>query len=604
MIRLKRRLLQMDNSTPNYREMYEAKVMVPANTVGNPSDFPQFESDPVFWHEEVSFTMELTNKMSWDRPTFLCQIPAENLGIDTYETVVADHCYREFIPYLEGLNEELYNRHKSPEQTGYYYMAHPGGEVLVRNTAYFAMRPRKDYVNGSGNSIYHKRPEEIGDEQMCLCMRFQVQLPRKRLKKAVTMLTGDIPQTVDEFIRHFSRRQVRDVIELSVRQRELREWLAGSEYCAFLANGSILPREAKTDLPMEGAIPFTAPPEEEIEACGVRGLGIRKGVTVITGGGYSGKSTILDTIAACIYDHTLGDGRELCVTDTSALSIGAEDGRCIKNIDISPFISWLPGGETENFTTDHASGSTSQAANILEAVDCGSKLLLIDEDRSATNFMIRDRLMKALIRREPITPFTERVNELYEACGVSTILVIGGSGEYLSIADSVYMMDEYVITNVTKEAKALGGDRDDAEQFSENALKSARWSQSRQLLAEGFTPYPEQAAQEKLAVPDIGFILIGDEKIDTRMIQNILCQEQRTAIGFMIRLMEIRQNTAKVCLTTAVERLLAEIEEKGLDAIYSGFFPECDRFLAMPRLYDLYAVINRMRKLTYTKIEA
>ncbi|MBR6020746.1 MAG: hypothetical protein IK055_11075, partial [Lachnospiraceae bacterium] len=200
--------------------------------------------------------------------------------------------------------------------------------------------------------------------------------------------------------------------------------------------------------------------------------------------------------------------------------------------------------------------------------------------------------------------FTERVNELYEACGVSTILVIGGSGEYLSIADSVYMMDEYVITNVTKEAKALGGDRDDAEQFSENALKSARWSQSRQLLAEGFTPYPEQAAQEKLAVPDIGFILIGDEKIDTRMIQNILCQEQRTAIGFMIRLMEIRQNTAKVCLTTAVERLLAEIEEKGLDAIYSGFFPECDRFLAMPRLYDLYAVINRMRKLTYTKIEA
>ena len=399
MIRLKRRLLQMDNSTPNYREMYEAEVMVPANTVGNPSDFPQFVSDPVFWHEEVSFTMELTNKMSWDRPTLLCQIPAENLGIDTYETVVADHCYREFIPYLEGLNEELYNRHKSPEQTGYYYMAHPGGEGLVRNTAYFAMRPRKDYVNGSGNSIYHKRPEEIGDEQMCLCMRFQVQLPRKRLKKAVTMLTGDIPQTVDEFIRHFSRRQVRDVIELAVRQRELREWLAGSEYCAFLANGSILPRDAKTNLPMEGAIPFTAPPDEEIEVCGIKGLGIRKGVTVITGGGYSGKSTILDTIAACIYDHTLGDGRELCVTDPSAMSIGAEDGRCIKNIDISPFISWLPGGVTENFSTDHASGSTSQAANILEAVDCGSKLLLIDEDRSATNFMIRDRLMKALIRR-------------------------------------------------------------------------------------------------------------------------------------------------------------------------------------------------------------
>ena len=593
----------MDNATTNYREMYEAEVMIPAETVGNSSPFPQFDSEPTYWYEEISFTVEFTNKMSWDRPTFLCQIPAENLGIDAYDTMVADHCYREFIPHLEALNAELYNRHKPPEQTGYYYMAHPGGEVLVRNTAYFAMRPRKDYYNGSGNIILHYPPEQVGEPQMCLCLRFQVQLPRKRIKKAITMLTEDMPQAVTEFVRHFNRRKVRDVIELAGKQRELREWLAESGYCAFLANGSILPRDAKTGLPMAGAIPFTAPPEEEIEACGIRGLGIRKGVTVITGGGYSGKSTILDTIAACIYDHVPGDGRELCVTDPTAMSIGAEDGRCIKNIDISPFISWLPGGGTENFSTDHASGSTSQAANILEAVDCGSKLLLIDEDRSATNFMIRDRLMKELIRREPITPFTERVNKLYEACGVSTILVIGGSGEYLSVADTVYMMDEYVIRNVTETAKVLGGDRSRGDS-SENALKPAVWSQTRQLLSEGFSPYPEQAAQEKLAVPDIGFILIGDEKIDTRMIQNILCQEQRTAIGFMIRLMEIRQNTTKVCLTTAVEQLLAEIEEKGLDTIYSGFFPECDRFLAMPRVYDLYAVINRMRNLTYTKIEA
>ena len=631
-IRLKRYLLQMDNSTTNYREMYEAEVMIPARSVGNPSPLPQFVSEPMFWHEENSFTVELTNKMSWDRPTFLCQIPAENLGIDTYDTMVADHCYREFIEHLEALNGELYNRHKPPEQTGYYYMAHPGGEVLVRNTAYFAMRPRKDYVNGGGRTIYHIPPEEVGEPQMCLCMRFQVQLPRKRLKKAVSMLTEDMPQAVTDFVRRFDRRQVRDVITLSAKQRELREWLAGSGYCAFLANGSILPRDAKTGLPMDGAIPFNAPEKEEIEACGIRGLGIRKGVTVITGGGYSGKSTILDTIAACIYDHVPGDGRELCVTDPSAMSIGAEDGRCIKNIDISPFISWLPGGNPEDFSTEHASGSTSQAANILESVDCGSKLLLIDEDRSATNFMIRDRLMKELIRREPITPFTERVNELYKTCGVSTILVIGGSGEYLSVADTVYMMEEYVISNVTEAAKALGateattavkaqgvaeatvsvkapGESDNRktsgvlEKPVAASLKPAAWTQNRQLLAEGFSPYPEQASQEKLAVPDIGFIMIGDEKIDTRAIQNILCQEQRTALGFMIRLLEIRQNTSEIHLSTAVEKMGTEIGKEGLDSVYSGFFPECDRFLALPRVYDLYAVINRMRRLTYRKTE-
>ncbi|MBQ6660995.1 MAG: ATPase [Lachnospiraceae bacterium] len=588
----------MDNATPNYREMYEAEVMIPARTPGNPGDIPAFINDNTFWYGEYSFTVELTNKMSWDRPTFLCQIPAECLGIDTYETTVADYCYREFIPYLEAMNEELYNRHKTPQQTGYYYMAHPGGEVLERNSAYFAMRPRKDYRNGGGRSIIHFPPEQVGAPQMCLSMRFQVQLPQKRLKKAITMLIGDMPQAVAAFVEHFDRARVRDVIELANKQRELRAWLKTSEYCAFLSNGSILPREAKTELPMEGAVPFAAPPDEEIEACGIRGLGIRKGVTVITGGGYSGKSTILDTISACIYDHVLGDGRELCVTDRTAMSIAAEDGRCIKNIDISPFISWLPGGNTEDFSTDHASGSTSQAANILEAVDCGTKLLLIDEDRSATNFMIRDRLMKELIRREPITPFTERVNELYETCGVSTILVIGGSGEYLSVADTVYMMEEYTIYNVTENAKALGGDN------THCAPARASWTQSRLLKAEGFTPYPEQAWQEKLAVPDIGFILIGEEKIDTRAIANILCQEQRTAIGFMIRLMEIRQNTEQVQLSTEVEKLYAEIAEKGLDAVYSGFFPECDRFLAMPRKCDVYAVINRMRRLTYQKTKA
>ena len=588
----------MDNATPNYREMYEAEVMIPARTPGNPGDIPAFINDNTFWYGEYSFTVELTNKMSWDRPTFLCQIPAECLGIDTYETTVADYCYREFIPYLEAMNEELYNRHKTPQQTGYYYMAHPGGEVLERNSAYFAMRPRKDYQNGGGRSIIHFPPEQVGAPQMCLSIRFQVQLPQKRLKKAITMLIGDMPQAVAAFVEHFDRARVRDVIELANKQRELRAWLKTSEYCAFLANGSILPREAKTELPMEGAVPFAAPPDEEIEACGIRGLGIRKGVTVITGGGYSGKSTILDTIAACIYDHVLGDGRELCVTDRTAMSIAAEDGRCIKNIDISPFISWLPGGNTEDFSTDHASGSTSQAANILEAVDCGTKLLLIDEDRSATNFMIRDRLMKELIRREPITPFTERVNELYETCGVSTILVIGGSGEYLSVADTVYMMEEYTIYNVTENAKALGGDN------THCAPARASWTQSRLLKAEGFTPYPEQAWQEKLAVPDIGFILIGEEKIDTRAIANILCQEQRTAIGFMIRLMEIRQNTEQVQLSTEVEKLYAEIAEKGLDAVYSGFFPECDRFLAMPRKCDVYAVINRMRRLIYQKTKA
>ena len=585
----------MDNATVNYREMYEGRMMIPGNTPGNDSSFPEFVNDTTFWYGEYSFTVELTNKMALDRPTILCQIPAQLLGIDEYYVGVADYCYRLFIPYMDALNAELFNRHKKPEETGYYYLAHPKGEIMVRNTSFFAERPRKDYVNRGGYTVVHYPPEEVGPPQTCLCMRFQVQLPRKRIKKVLQMLVKDMPQAVEQFVNEFDSEMIGNVILLAKKQKELREWLAKSEYCAFIANGSILPRDAKTDLPMKGAIPFVAPQEEEIVACGVKGLGIKKGVTVITGGGYSGKSTILNTIAAGIYDHVYGDGRELCVTDGSAMTISAEDGRCIKNIDISPFISWIPGGNPQDFSTDHASGSTSQAANILEAVDYGARLLLIDEDRSATNFMIRDQTMKALIQREPITPFTERVNELYESCGVSTILVIGGSGEYLSVADQVYLMDEYRIKNVSEKAVELGGTK------IRDMEKVRDWSQTRRLKTEGFTPYPVMVGPEKLSVPDVGFILIGDEKIDTRGIQNVICQEQRTGLGFMLRLIENRQNESYVDIIKHVSALYEELDEKGLDTVYSGNFPECDRFLAMPRKIDLLALISRMRRVSYEK---
>ncbi len=592
MKRLKFYLLQMDNSTTTYKEMYEAKVVIPPGTYGNPGAFYEYGTDSMFWYEDISFSVELTNKASLDKPTFLIGIPAERLGIETYETTVADYCYRKFVPYIEKLNEMLYNRHKPETETGYYYTAKLGGEVLERNTAFFGPRSSKDYYYAGGNKVDYF--EQVEEPKMCLFMRIQVQLPRKRIKKALSMLVNDLPMAVSDFVTYFDKGEAKDVVRLAIKQRELRKWLKESDYCAFIANGSILPRDAKTGLPLENAIPFSAPPEDEVEACGIKGLGIKRGVTVITGGGYSGKSTVLDTISAGIYDHCLYDGRELCVTDSSAMTISAEDGRCIKNIDISPFISWLPGGSTNDFSTDHASGSTSQAANILEAVDCGSKLLLIDEDRSATNFMIRDSLMKELVKREPITPFTERVNEIYKECKVSTILVIGGSGEYLSVADRVFLMDEYRMYDVSKRVREIAPEKE-----SETLMKAC-WTQKRILTSDGFTSYPERFGQEKLSVPDIDYIFIGDEKIDSSGIHDVICREQRTAMAFMVRIIENRQHETKVDLDKEIEDLYKEIEEKGLDTVYSGFFPECERFLAIPRKCDLVALIYRMRNVNYT----
>jgi predicted ABC-class ATPase len=339
---------------------------------------------------------------------------------------------------MDELNSELYNRSRPVEENGWYYFCEPGGEITIRNSAYFSVRFPRDYDYGSGITIYPWVGREV-PKVLYLCLMIQVQLPYHKMKKTIRMLTSDLPKIMDRYIREFDRGELLKVMELSQRQHSVREFLKTSDYCAFIANGSILPRSKGTDLPMQGGVPFKSSEADEIEIAGVRGMGIKRGVTVITGGGYSGKSTLIDAIASGINNHVLGDGRELCITDSTAATVCAEDGRAISHVNISPFIKNIPGSDTSDFSTERASGSTSEAANIMEAVDAGSKLLLIDEDRSATNFMIRDPVMRRLIKDEPITPFTERVQEL-SRMGISTILVIGGSGEYLSVADKVYIM--------------------------------------------------------------------------------------------------------------------------------------------------------------------
>jgi predicted ABC-class ATPase len=411
------------------------------------------------------------------------------------------------------------------------------------------------------------------------------------------MLCKDLPDAVNRFIMNFDINTFMSATELAQKQSAIREWLKNSDYCAFVANGSILPRAKGTDLPMLDAIPFRSTPNDEIEVCGVRGMGIKKGVTVITGGGYSGKSTLLDAISAGIYDHAIGDGRELCITDESAVTISAEDGRSVKHVNISPFIKWLPGGDTSDFSTDHASGSTSQAANIMEAVDSGANLLLIDEDRSATNFMIRDRMMKELIEKEPITPFTDRVNELHKTHGVSTILVIGGSGEYLSVANKIYMMEDYLIHDVTEKSKNICS----SYNVSTVLPSSANWQQCRALYSDGFSSYPDGRGSERLEVSDMGFIIIGDETIDVRGLHDIVSPRQLDTLGFMLRYLEITNNDKKIDIQGKIHDLYTRIYKEGIDFLYSPFFTTCERFLDLPRKQELMALINRMRKINMLK---
>lgn len=597
MKRLKNKLLSMDPNTTTYKAMYEGSIHIVDPSSGSYMDYSN-----IYYHESIGFEISTTHKLAQDKPTVTISIPCEILGIDVPDkatkSAAADFFLRAFGGYIEPLNAELYNRSRPDEENGKYYLHAPGGEIIRRNTAYFALCPQKDYyTSGSGTTAYLLNDGVARPPLMCLCLRIQVQLPRKKLRKAIQMLCRDLPHAVDQFVLGFDREGLAKSIALSQKQSAIRAWLKGSDYCAFVANGSILPRAKGTDLPMAGAIPFRSTPADEIEICGVRGMGIRRGVTVITGGGYSGKSTLLDAISAGIYDHIPGDGRELCITDDSAVTISAEDGRSVKHVNISPFIRWLPGGDTRDFSTDHASGSTSQAANIMEAVEVGAKLLLIDEDRSATNFMIRDRMMKALIEKEPITPFTDRVNELHCAGGVSTILVIGGSGEYLCVADKIYMMEDYLIHDVTEKSKSICADHG----VTAILPPPADWEQSRALYSDRFTSYPAGCGSEKLAVSDMGFILIGDEQIDVRGLHDIVSSRQLDTLGFLLRYLMVSNKENKIDLPRRIDELYEKMEEEGVDVLYSAFFTTTERFLDLPRKQELFALINRMRKIRLVK---
>ena len=590
MKRLKQMILSMEANTKTYKEMYEGRMLVkPYNNIMPYEDF-----DSTYYRDDIGYRIERTHKLAQDKPTITISIPVKYLGITETSVAGADYCLRAFLTYIDELNEPLYNRNRPDSEKGKYYCYRPGGEVLARNSVYFKVLPKQDYTVGSGGAVYLIPPEEVGPPELCLCLMIQVQLPERNLRKTLRMLTQDLPDTVDRYIAEFKLHEYTDVLELEKLQKDIRKWLRKSPYCAFLANGSILPREGGNDLPMKNAVPFMAIPEEEIEVCGVKGMGIKRGVTVITGGGYSGKSTLLEAISAGIYNHAWGDGRELCITDTTAMGIVAEDGRSVKNVNIAPFIKWIPGQDTAHFSTERASGSTSQAANIMEAVSMGSKLLLIDEDRSATNFMIRDARMRELVKKEPITPFTERVRELCETEGVSTVLVIGGSGEYLSVADKVYLMEDYRIHDVTEGAKWLG---ETIEKSQPETL--ADWTQSRILSSEGFTSFVPETGMERLAITDVGIIYVGEEAIDLRMLSEIITQAQRNAVGFLIRYLEVSLNESKFDVGEKLEALYRRMETEGFDCIFSNYFTECERFMDLPRKEDVLAAVNRMRKVRF-----
>jgi hypothetical protein len=603
------RNLKPTNQT--YEDIYEGKMY----ELGEESD-PTVHNQALYWNGEIGYEITKSNRLELSKPTVVIHIPMKLFGVEKAGTAGLDYIFRSFIPYVNALNEANDNRKRTHKENGHYYIYEPSHKVLSRNVITTRIIAQKYYKNLSGTTIVPIDNEKDVPAFLCASIMIQVQLPAGKHLKAGQMLAHDLPEAVNCFVNEFDRQKMEKAEKLYEKQEAIRAWLKDSPYCAFVANGSILPRAKGGDNPLEGAVPFLSTAEDEVEVAGIRGMAFQKGITVITGGGYSGKSTLLDALDAGIYNHVAGDGREYVITDYDAMKISAEDGRCIRHANLSPFIKWLPEGSPWDFSTEHASGSTSQAANIMEAIGWGARLLMIDEDKSATNFMIQDFVMKALIDKEPITPFVERVRELAQEKNVSTILVIGGSSEYLQAADRIYMMRDYQIVQVTKEAKSLQAmylPHSEAACSDENKKlnEPADFSFQDKIDANLLNTRPEGSASEMLKVSDLGFILLGNEQVDIRMIHDIVTIPQLNAIAFLLRRLMERLNpldrfqkffapngeTAPrwICREEEVEKLLKEIETAGLDTAHSPFFTECGRWMDLPRKYEILAVLSRMK---------
>lgn len=436
---------------------------------------------------------------------------------------------------------------------------------------------------------------EIGGET--LEIRFRVGLPARGRsvsgRSAARLLRELVDASSALLWRQLDHETAESFVDLVEDHSDLQSRLGDRGLVAFVRDGSILPRlSGISSKPLPDAVPFESPEAlrvtlETKHHGEVTGMGIPEGVTLITGGGFHGKTTLLEAIESGVYPHAPGDGREWVVTRHDAVKVRSEDGRAVTAIDLRPFIHDLPRGKsTERFETQDASGSTSLAAAILEALEVGSRMLLLDEDTCATNLLIRDARMQRLVDRETIVPFVDRVREMHEKHGVSTILVLGGSGDYLDVADLVIMLEEYQPREVTDHAREVAEEIRTERATGEDAHPIVLTE--RRPLGDSFDP--RRGSRQKVRSHGLRELVYGKERIDLSALEQLVDDSQARAIGVLMRELQTRCDGA-LTVRPVLEELMRDVAERGLWAIDE--LPE----LAMPRIFELAGAVNRLRGL-------
>ena len=507
---------------------------------------------------------------------------------DCSRIALQDHLTRQFASQFEDYNFKA----KGSGKSGLLSITRCGQEVLERSAC------------------------QITDSR--IIARFHVGFPAfgrtinaGELEK---ILFDFLPRCVENsfFYQKLDKKKVEVAVFLAEDQEAIRRILQEEKLVAFVANGAVLPRKSGvSDLPMKDSVPFCSPAAMErtftLPHKGkITGMAIPQGITLIVGGGYHGKSTLLEALQTGVYDHIAGDGREYVITDHTAVKLRAEDGRSIRSVDISLFINDLPNKkDTSSFSTPDASGSTSQAAGVVENMEAGSRLFLIDEDTSATNFMLRDDFMQQVISREkePITPFLERARDLYEKEGISTILVAGSSGAFFYIADKILQMDCYRPMDITDHVKKLclehAAPRTQAPGFrspDQNRILPP-YDRSRKNRGgrdqRGGRP-GNDSRHEHMKIKTFGrdSFSLDKETVDLRYVEQLADSEQTCALAYLLRYSLEQIMDGRRTVRQVVRILTDTLDQKGWEPFCSSYIP-CG--LAKPRIQEIYACLNRFR---------
>lgn len=498
------------------------------------------------------------------------QLPPELCSTATRRTALADFLLRRFAAVVSGRERSGSGR------SGELFVDAGDAEILARSGCGF-----------------------VGD---ALELRLRVGLPaqgRRILgRQAARLLTEELPAAARRIAwPHVDQAEARRFVLLAEDHAHVQSQLAARRLVAFVRDGSILPRASGiASAPLRDAIPFESPPSLRVTLSTlhhgeVTGLGLPTGVTLITGGGFHGKTTLLEAICRGIDPHVPGDGREWVVTAPDAVKLRSEDGRSVAGVDLRPFITDLPGErDTARFTTEDASGSTSLAAAIMESLELGATALLLDEDSCATNLLIRDARMQALVARETITPLIDRVRPLHAEAGVSTVLVVGGSGDYLEVADTVILMEAYRPLEVTARAREVA-----AAHPTGRAVLPPRAAPSDALVPTPRRPQPRsfdprRGQRAKVRARGLRELQLGEQTIDLGALEQLVDDSQARGIGVLLAWLHAH-GRAGASLRELCEQAIAATATHGLYGLDP--LPE----LAAVRRHELGAAINRLRSL-------